>query len=119
VTDLPALDDAVLDELRASVGGDEAFVADLAATYAGEGAEQIALIEAAAAARDTDAIVRPAHSLKSASASLGAARMSNVARELELAGREGRSSEIGGLVEAARSAWNETVAALRDRGLIG
>ena len=32
-SELPIIDQAVLDELRDSVGGDQAFVADLASTY--------------------------------------------------------------------------------------
>jgi HPt (histidine-containing phosphotransfer) domain-containing protein len=117
VTDQPIIDDAVLDELRASVGGDDAFVADLAATYVGEGAEHVAQLEAAAATGDLEALVRPAHSLKSASASLGAARMSHCSREIEFAGREGRREAIPALVSAARATWDETVIELRSRGL--
>jgi two-component system sensor histidine kinase/response regulator len=112
----PILDQQVIDELRASVGGDDAFVADLAATYVAEGTQQMAEIEAAAAAMDTEAIVRPAHSLKSSSASLGAARMSQLAREIELCGREGRTEGLADLVAAARAAWDETLTELRARG---
>ena len=115
--ELPILDEQVLDELRASVGGDAAFVADLAATYVDEGTQQIAEIEAAGAAGDTEAIVRPAHSLKSGSASLGAARMSRISREIEFAGREGRGDALAELVASARRAWDETVSELRARTL--
>ncbi len=88
----PIIDQQVLDELRASVGGDDAFVAELCATYVTEGAEHMSQIEAAAAAGDVEAIVRPAHSLKSSSASLGAARIS---------------------ASAARSSWRAARAARR------
>jgi HPt (histidine-containing phosphotransfer) domain-containing protein len=118
VTDqAPIIDDQVLDDLRASVGGDDAFVAELAATYVSEGAGHISEIEAAAGAADLEAIVRPAHSLKSSSASLGAARLAQISREIEFAGREGRAEPISGLVDSARAAWDETVLELRARKL--
>ncbi len=114
---LPILDEQAMHDLRQSVGGDDAFVADLAATYIAEGAQEIAQIETAAAAGDLELMIRPAHSLKSASASLGAARMAEISRQLEYAAREGRAGEIPGLVAAARAAWDETAAQLRARGL--
>jgi HPt (histidine-containing phosphotransfer) domain-containing protein len=118
VTDqAPILDQQVLDDLRASVAGDDAFVAELTATYVTEGADHMSQIEAAAQAGDVEAIVRPAHSLKSSSASLGAARMSQISRDIELAGREGRADRISDLVAAARAAWDDTVGELRDRRL--
>jgi HPt (histidine-containing phosphotransfer) domain-containing protein len=114
--DSPIIDQQVLAELRDSVGGDDAFVADLVATYLAEGAEYMAQLEAAAGAGDIAAIVRPAHSLKSSSAALGAARMSQISRDIELAGREERREGIAESVARARSAWDETVAELKSRG---
>ena len=38
---------------------------------------------------DAAAIVRPAHTLKSSSAALGALRLAQIAREIEMAGRAG------------------------------
>jgi HPt (histidine-containing phosphotransfer) domain-containing protein len=116
--DAPILDDAVLDELRASVGGDETFIADLAATFCEEGAGQMAQMEAAAAAGDIPAIVRPAHSLKSSSAALGAMRVSQIGRDIEHAGREGRAEGLNEMVDRARQAWDLTMAELRERGLV-
>ena len=40
-SELPLVDFAVVDELRESVGGDKAFVADLASTYLSEGDDHI------------------------------------------------------------------------------
>ena len=118
MTDQPILDQQVVDELRASVGGDEDFVRDVAATYVAEGTEHMAQVEAAFAASDLAAIVRPAHSLKSSSAALGATRMSSISREIEMSGREERSEGLAELVAAAREAWPQTVEALKAAGLI-
>jgi HPt (histidine-containing phosphotransfer) domain-containing protein len=113
----PVLDQAVLDELRDSVGGDESFIADLAATYLAEGPDHLDAMQAAAAANDAAAIVRPAHTLKSSSASLGATRLSHIARDIELAGRNGETSGLSERVSTAREAWAQTVAAMKESGL--
>ena len=111
--DLPVLDAAVLDELRASVGGDEEFVRDLVETYLAEGPEHIEQIVAAAGRADAAAIVRPAHTLKSSSAALGATRLSAISRQIEFSGREGRTADLAALAQQARTAWAATVAALQ------
>jgi HPt (histidine-containing phosphotransfer) domain-containing protein len=111
--ELPVLDTAVLDELRASVGGDEAFVRDLVETYLAEGPQHMEQIAAAAGRADAEAIVRPAHTLKSSSAALGAARMSAISRQIEFAGREGRAADLAPLTDEAHATWAATVAALR------
>jgi two-component system sensor histidine kinase BarA len=117
VNDAAILDEAVLAELSESVGGDTEFVADLIRTYVAEGSTYLEQMSAAVASTDIAAIVRPAHSLKSSSASLGAARLAQVSRDLEAAAREGRADEAATLVEAARTAWDDTVAELEARGL--
>src|SRR6478609_1632660 len=117
MADEVVLDTSVLDELRASVGDDEAFIADLIATYVGEGTDHLAAMEAAAAARDAAAIVRPAHTLKSSSAALGALRLAQIAREIEAAGRAGDDAALDARVADARAAWDETLSAMRAAGL--
>jgi HPt (histidine-containing phosphotransfer) domain-containing protein len=118
VIDQPILDQNVLDELRASVGGDEEFVRDVAATFVAEGTDHMAQVEAAYAAGDLAAIVRPAHSLKSSSAALGATRLSQISRDIEFSGREERSEGLDALVAAAREAWPQTVEALKAARLV-
>ncbi len=114
---VPVLDSAVLDELRDSVGGDDEFIADLVATYVSEGGEHLAAMEAAAAAGDAGAVVRPAHTLKSSSAALGAMRLTEIAREIEIAGRSGDASGLAERVADARAAWDDTLRAMADAGL--
>ena len=116
-SDLPIIDQAVLDELRESVGGDQAFVADLATTYLAEGDGHIQQVEDALARGDIAGMVRPAHTLKSSSAALGATRLSAISKEIEHAAREERSDGLAAAVADARAAWNETVATMREMGL--
>lgn len=108
------LDEAVLDELRASVQGDRAFVVELIEAYLADGAAHIEAIGTAVDADDADALVRPAHTLKSSSATLGARRIGATARELEMLGRSGTlGSGVGELVGRVREDWPATTAALR------
>ena len=114
--ELPILDMAVLAELRASVAGDEAFVRELAAAYLAEGTDHLAAIAAAAGAGDAAAIVRPAHTLKSSSAALAAARLAAQCRQIEFGGREGRVASAAE-VETVRATWQATIEALKAAGL--
>lgn len=109
----PILDEGVLAALGESVGGDESFVADLVQTYLGDGAEQLAAIEAAVGAEDAEALVRPAHTLKSASLTVGAMRLGEVSRGLEMRGREGRLDGAAADAATARETWAATEEALR------
>jgi HPt (histidine-containing phosphotransfer) domain-containing protein len=109
----------VLDELRAAVGDDEAFIVDLVDTYVTEGETNMAGLLEAAAAADCDAIVRPAHTMKSTSASVGAMRLSMICRSIEEAGRAARAETLREDAELARETWAATLAALADAGLRG
>jgi HPt (histidine-containing phosphotransfer) domain-containing protein len=71
----------------------------------------------AAGAADAQAIVRPAHTLKSSSATLGATRLAAISRGIEEAGRAGRTDDLVADVEAAQATWTATLAALTDAGL--
>ena len=106
----PVLDEAILAELSASVQGDRAFVVELINAYLADGGAQVDDIEAAIAADDAAALVRPAHTLKSSSATVGAQRLAAASRELEVAGRSGA---IGSASAASlRADWDAAKAAL-------
>ena len=113
----PVLDQAVLDELRASVGDDQEFMVELVETYVTEGSANMDGLLAAATARDCAAIIRPAHTLKSTSASLGAMRLSAICRAIEEAGRQSRADTLREDAELARATWEATLAAFAEAGL--
>jgi HPt (histidine-containing phosphotransfer) domain-containing protein len=116
--DAPLLDQAVLDELRASTGDDEEFVRDLIETYVEDARSSIEALGDAAAAADAAAVVRPAHTLKSTSASVGAMRLSAICRDIEAAGRDGVVDGLDAAVSLTRETWAETLAAFRAAGLV-
>src|SRR4029078_6369127 len=104
--DGPILDEGVLAELRESTGGDIGFVRELIETYLADTPVQLDAMSAAVEADDADALVKPAHTLKSSSATIGAMRLSAVARELEMAGRTGALEQtVRDRVAGARVEW--------------
>jgi len=78
------IDERVISELREVM--DEEFQG-LIATYLENAPTLIKQIRDAMETQDIDALVLPAHSLKSSSANIGAMQMSELARTLEMAGR--------------------------------
>jgi HPt (histidine-containing phosphotransfer) domain-containing protein len=116
-SETPILDENIIAELRESVGGDDSFVAELAAAYLAEGPDYIRALEDAVERADVAAAVRPAHTLKSSSASLGAMRLSEISRGIEHAAREGSSDGLAEAVQDLKAAWEQTVAAMNERGL--
>ena len=82
----PALANEVVDELRA-VMGDEYL--SLVRLFLEDAPKHVRTLEAAASAGDMPAMVAPAHTLKSASANLGAMALSAAAKRIELGARQG------------------------------
>ena len=113
-TDAPILDEKVLSNLSSSVDDDRSFVVELIETFLADGPDQLSAIDAALTHDDAEALVRPAHTLKSSSATVGAMRLSATARELEMAGRGGALGEgIDGGIARLRADWQASVDALR------
>jgi HPt (histidine-containing phosphotransfer) domain-containing protein len=117
IDDTPILDDAVLAELRDSTGGDDDFVRELVEAYVSEATGYLDDMQRAVTAGDVAAVVRPAHTLKSSSATLGAMRLAGISRGIEEAGRAGSADGLVDDVERAHATWNQTIEALRAAGL--
>jgi HPt (histidine-containing phosphotransfer) domain-containing protein len=111
--DAPILDERILLELRATTGDDVGFVRELVETYLGDTPSQFEAMTAAVEADDAAGLVRPAHTLKSSSATVGAMRLSSVARELEMLGRSGTlQPTTRAALESARGEWQAAADAL-------
>jgi two-component system, sensor histidine kinase and response regulator len=111
------LDLAVVAELRDSVGGDEVFVRELVDAYLAESPGHLDAMATAAAGGDATSVIRPAHTLKSSSAAVGAMRLAAISKGVEFAAREGRVDQAG--IDKAKSLWTETVSALAAARLTG
>jgi CheY-like chemotaxis protein len=95
-----SIDDEVLEELRAVLGGE---LDRLIRVFLDDAPKQISALEAAAVAPDFEALREHAHSLKSASANLGAMLLSAAAKRVELGARTGTLDRPA--VEVAKIAW--------------
>ena len=92
------LDPRVLDDLRASVGDDRAFVAELIDEFLADAPRQLELLRDAAAAGDAEAARRAAHTLKGNARTFGAGTLAAVCQEAETAAVDG---DLGGLLDRA------------------
>ncbi|MBA3689127.1 MAG: Hpt domain-containing protein [Chloroflexi bacterium] len=110
--DLPVVDERTLDELMAATGDDPGFVWELVGTFLADTPAQVDAMTAAVEANDAAALVRPAHTLKSSSATVGAMRLSSVARELEMAARGGElEPRVRVTLGVAQTEWRTAAAA--------
>jgi signal transduction histidine kinase/DNA-binding response OmpR family regulator/HPt (histidine-containing phosphotransfer) domain-containing protein len=98
-----AVDQAALDRLLATTGGDRSFLGELIDTYLADTPAQLEALHGAAATGDIAALVRPAHSLKTNSANVGAERLSALCRSLETDARSGSVPDAAGRVAAAEA----------------
>ncbi len=88
------LDPEAMTRLLDITGGDQGFVDELIDTFIEDATTQIDALRAAASASDAEAMVRPAHSLKSNAANVGATELGDLARGLEADGRTGAVPDV-------------------------
>lgn len=103
------LDESALDTLRDIMA--EEFPA-LVRAYLDEASRLIESMALAAAGRDADRMRRAAHSLKSASANIGALGLAEVARQLEGQGRAGEFDGADDRIDSAKSIFQRVKARL-------
>ncbi len=99
------LDPDAIDRLLEITGGDPAFVDELIDTYLEDAVTQLAAMRQAALDGDPAAMERPAHSLKSSSATVGAMALAELCRSLEADARAGVVDEPAARVAACDEAF--------------
>jgi HPt (histidine-containing phosphotransfer) domain-containing protein len=112
------LDSSVLKELYEIM--DDDFVTVLE-SYRNNAPTLIGTIKTAVKEKDMEKLVRPAHSLKSSSANLGAMELSSLARELELKGRQNDTSNLKDVYDQVIDSYRRTMTELNgiiERGSI-
>lgn len=109
----PAIDREAFARLADITGDDPTFLAELVDTYLQDGAAQVEALQAAVARDDVEGLVRPAHTLKSSSASIGAMPLAELCRILEADARGGAVAGAAARVTAVAAAFEMTSAALR------
>jgi HPt (histidine-containing phosphotransfer) domain-containing protein len=102
----------VLDKLVKRVMGDRDFMRELLADYLQQLPGQIEAIREAVKAEDAEAVTQKAHTLKGASANMGASRIAEIAFGLEQIGRDDRLQEgpeqLATLEKEATYLWDYT-----------
>jgi HPt (histidine-containing phosphotransfer) domain-containing protein len=109
------LDPTVLDDLRASVGGDEAFFAELVDELFADAPRQLAALREAASSGDAEGAHRAAHTLKGNARTFGAEELAALGLELETAAADGDLATVLNRLDAMDEAWVRTRAALVDQ----
>lgn len=96
-----SVDPGALDNLLEMTGGDPEFVDELIATYLEDTVIQLEAMRDAADAGSAEDMLRPAHSLKSNSANMGAMRLAELCRALEADSRTGTLDDAANRVAEA------------------
>jgi signal transduction histidine kinase/CheY-like chemotaxis protein/HPt (histidine-containing phosphotransfer) domain-containing protein len=118
---LPTLDREALDEIRNL--GKPGLLAKVFAAYRQDAVANLAKLRAAIAAADPEQVYKTAHSIKSASGNVGAARLAAAARELEQYGRKAdltQAEHLGQVIETEFGAVETAMSAFtgeRDQAL--
>lgn len=102
-----ALNQAALNELRElDPDGSTGLLAQIIGTYLVDAAALIAQMRDALTAGDGASLTRHAHSLKSTSMSLGAMRVGELARDIEMAGKNNRLTDCPALLAALSAEYS-------------
>jgi signal transduction histidine kinase/DNA-binding response OmpR family regulator/HPt (histidine-containing phosphotransfer) domain-containing protein len=113
--DAPVLDPKALQAIRAlDPARGDAVVARVVDSWLRSTPGSVGRMRDAAAVGDLETLHREAHSLKSSSASVGAMRLSGLAREMEAHGRQGRLAETIASIEPLAAALDEARLAIQE-----
>jgi len=107
-----ALDPDRIAMLRELDDGDGELMGTIAREYEHDSKHQLATMLQALADTDTETFARSAHTLKGASANLGAGRLAELCARLEELGRTGTNDGAASLVAAATTELEQVHAAL-------
>jgi len=120
MSEADVVDRAILNNLLATVGGDESFLNELIETYFDDSPKLLATIRQSVELEKAEELRRAAHSLKSNSANFGALALSALCKELEEIGKSGTVASAGqrlASVEAEYERVKVALQAIRDIGL--
>lgn len=107
------IDLSVIEALRELGGEDDpGLVVELIDLYLLDAPERIREIQTALASADFDLLERAAHTLKSASANIGALTLSDLCKDLEKMARESDVADPDSLAERSKVAFDEVFVAL-------
>ncbi|MDD3580585.1 MAG: response regulator [Desulfobacca sp.] len=108
----PVIDLKQFEEFRSAMGAD--FIEELLAVFTEDAPELLRHLQQALADNDAESFRRAAHSLKSNAATFGAVALAELARELEMLGKEGSQAIAGEKVARAEAEYQRLLQALRE-----
>jgi HPt (histidine-containing phosphotransfer) domain-containing protein len=108
-----------LEETLERMSGDRELLASLFQLFGDDVPKKMGTIDASIQEGDMYQIERTAHSLKGASATVGAVRLCQVAARVEQAAKGGRSGEMALLRQELDQVWRQTLAAIHEFGGAG
>lgn len=106
------MDDAVLRELRESVGDDPEFFAELVDDFLADAPVQLEALRRAATAGDPATAMRAAHTLKGTSRTFGAGGLASLCQDAESAATGGELEAVLVRVEEIDREWARVCAEL-------
>jgi CheY-like chemotaxis protein/HPt (histidine-containing phosphotransfer) domain-containing protein len=109
----PPVDSSVLERLAESMGGDDAFVAELIDQFVTDSPALVAAAHKGLEAGDADEVRRAAHTLKSNAATFGANELADRSNRLEAAAKAGVLEDGPARLEAIDEELGRVHAALR------
>jgi HPt (histidine-containing phosphotransfer) domain-containing protein len=108
----PAINPNQFESFRQTMGAD--FIIEVIEVFNEDAPKLLHDMQQALTTHDADLFRRAAHSLKSNSAEFGAVKLSEMAKELEIMGKEGRLAEVAEKVARAIAEYEIVKEALQD-----
>ncbi len=105
------IDTTVFEELKQMSGTD--FINELVDTFLDDAPKLLAELRAGLQSNSADPFRRAAHSLKSNSATFGAKHLSELARELEMMGKENKLQEVGNRIASLEETYKKVAIELK------
>ena len=109
---MSTIDPITFEKLKQDAGAD--FVGELVAAYCDETPQLIAQLQQALAAHDVKTFRQAAHSIKSTSNTFGALELGELAKELEMLGREGQLADAQAEVDRLIDEYDRVQRTLKD-----
>ncbi|MBL8863843.1 MAG: Hpt domain-containing protein [Planctomycetes bacterium] len=108
------IDMQVIEGLRELGGQDDpGLLVEVIGMFLADAPARIRDLELGLASGDIELLERAAHSLKSASANVGASKLSSICRQIEEIARAKGSERLAELVPESGQAWDEAASVLR------
>jgi HPt (histidine-containing phosphotransfer) domain-containing protein len=104
--DVTPLDESTLDELRASVGGDESFLAELVGEFLEDAPRQLEALRTGLENGDAEVVRRAAHTLKGNGRTFGAEELASLSQQVEAAAKAGDLNAARAGAPDVEAAWD-------------